>query len=254
MLFNFFKTSKECKHLHVPVDVEEAYCPDCGQLVKNKWYLVRCSCCNIKRIAHFEYDKIKPETKFCPNCGSTEFYIEEPSVVAIGKFDGFHCGHQRLLRMVKEQKEKGFVTVVFTFVPSPAAYFSKENVKELTTIEEKRSLFEKAEIDYLIEYPFYKEIADMEPERFIKDVLVKRIHAKCIVAGEDVSFGRHGAGNYQLLCDKSEECGYEVVIIEKVQYEGREVSSTYVREEVIKGNMDDVFLSVTGKNLKEDNV
>ena len=171
---------------------------------------------------------------------TTEFYIEEPSVVAIGKFDGFHCGHQRLLRMVKEQKEKGFVTVVFTFVPSPAAYFSKENVKELTTIEEKRSLFEKAEIDYWIEYPFYKEIADMEPERFIKDVLVKRIHAKCIVAGEDVSFGRHGAGNYQLLCDKSEECGYEVVIIEKVQYEGREVSSTYVREEVIKGNMERV--------------
>lgn len=77
MLLDFFKTAKECKHLHVPIDVEEAYCPDCGQLVKNKWYLVRCSCCNIKRKSHFEYDKIKPETKFCPNCGSTEFYIEE---------------------------------------------------------------------------------------------------------------------------------------------------------------------------------
>ena len=77
MLFNFFKTSKECKHLHVPVDVEEAYCPDCGQLVKNKWYLVRCSCCNIKRSAHTKYDEIVPDTKFCPNCGATDFYVEE---------------------------------------------------------------------------------------------------------------------------------------------------------------------------------
>ena len=169
---------------------------------------------------------------------TTEFYIEEPTAVAIGKFDGFHCGHQKLLHKMQEQKEKGLATVVFTFTPSPAVYFSKESFGELTTIEEKRKVFEKAGIDYLIEYPFDQKIANMEPETFIKEVLVNRIHAKCIVAGEDVSFGRRGAGNYQLLSKKAKDYQYDVVIIEKVQYEGREISSTFVREEVAKGNME----------------
>ena len=66
---------------------------------------------------------------------TTEFHIEEPTAVAIGKFDGFHCGHQKLLAKMQEQKEKGLATVVFTFSPSPAAYFSNETLKELTTIE-----------------------------------------------------------------------------------------------------------------------
>ena len=169
---------------------------------------------------------------------TTEFYIEEATAVAIGKFDGFHCGHQKLLQRMQEQKEKGLATVVFTFVPSPAAFFSKEPEKELTTIEEKRKIFENAGIDYLIEYPFYQEIADMEPNTYIEEVLVKRIHAKCIVAGEDVSFGRRGLGNYQMLEEKAQKFGYDVIIIDKVQYEGREVSSTYVREEVAKGKME----------------
>lgn len=172
---------------------------------------------------------------------TTEFYIEEATAVAIGKFDGFHCGHQKLLQRMQEQKKKGLATVVFTFVPSPAAFFSKEPEKELTTIEEKRKIFENAGIDYLIEYPFYQEIADMEPNTYIEEVLVKRIHAKCIVAGEDVSFGRRGLGNYQMLEEKSQKFGYDVIIIDKVQYEGREVSSTYVREEVARGKMELVY-------------
>lgn len=172
---------------------------------------------------------------------TTEFYIEEATAVAIGKFDGFHCGHQKLLQRMQEQKKKGLATVVFTFVPSPAAFFSKEPEKELTTIEEKRKIFENAGIDYLIEYPFYQETADMEPNTYIEEVLVKRIHAKCIVAGEDVSFGRRGLGNYQMLEEKSQKFGYDVIIIDKVQYEGREVSSTYVREEVARGKMELVY-------------
>lgn len=169
---------------------------------------------------------------------TTEFNITEDTVVAIGKFDGFHRGHQKLLNKLKEHKKKGLSTVVFTFVPSPAAFFSNEPVSELTTIEEKRKIFEKAEVDYLIEYPFYKEIADMEPEDYIRKVLVEQINAKCIVAGDDVSYGKHGKGDYQLLEKFSKECGYEVVIIEKVLWQNKEVSSTYVRDEVRNGNME----------------
>lgn len=169
---------------------------------------------------------------------TTEFYIEEETVVAIGKFDGFHRGHQKLLNVIQEQKTKGLAAVVFTFVPSPTAFFSKEVLRELTTIEEKRRIFEAAGVDYLIEYPFYQETADMEPETYIKEVLVDKLHAKCIVAGDDLSYGKRGAGDDKLLKEKAAEYGYEVIIIEKVLYENREVSSTYVREEVKQGNME----------------
>lgn len=169
---------------------------------------------------------------------TTEFYINEKTAVAIGKFDGFHRGHQKLLRMLREQREKGLKSVVFTFVPSPAAFFSKGEVQELSTVAEKRRIFENAGVDYLVEYPFYQEIADMKPQVFIKEVLAGRLNAKCIVAGEDVSYGCKGAGDYKLLQEQASEYGYGLALIDKVYYNGREVSSTYVREEVKNGNME----------------
>lgn len=169
---------------------------------------------------------------------TTEFNIGEGTAVAIGKFDGFHRGHQKLLANLRQQQEKGLKSVIFTFVPSPAAFFSGKTVRELSTVTEKRRIFEEAGVDYLIEYPFYQEIADMEPETYIREVLVSRIHAKCVVAGDDVSYGKHGTGDYKLLQKMASECGYCVLLIDKVSYKGREVSSSYVREEVNKGNME----------------
>lgn len=169
---------------------------------------------------------------------TTDFYIGEETAAAIGKFDGFHRGHQKLLGQLKRQQEKGLKSVVFTFVPSPAAFFGNGSVRELSTLEEKRRIFENAGIDYLIEYPFYQEIADMEPATYIKEVLVDRIHAKWVVAGEDVSYGKRGAGDYRLLQKLAPSYGYQVILIDKVLYKGQEVSSTYVRREVSEGNME----------------
>ena len=169
---------------------------------------------------------------------TTEFHIAEECAVAIGKFDGFHRGHQKLLDELHKKKQDGLATVVFTFFPSPAVFFGIELAGELTTIAEKRRIFEKAGVDYLIAYPFNQEIADMEPERYIKNVLINQLHAKCIVAGDDVSYGRHGSGDYRLLQKQSKVYGYQVIIIDKVLHNGREVSSSYVREEVKKGNME----------------
>lgn len=169
---------------------------------------------------------------------TTEFNISEKTAVAIGKFDGFHRGHQKLLRKLKEQKDNGLASVVFTFVPSPAAFFARQPMKDLMTVEEKRSIFRRIGVDYLIEYPFCQETADMEPFDYIKDVLVGRLNARCIVAGDDVSFGRNGAGGCGLLKEKASKYGYKVIVIDKVLYMEREISSTFVREEVKNGSME----------------
>ncbi len=77
MIINLFKTIKDCRHEKISSDVEKAYCPDCGMYVENKWYLARCSCCNIKRASYSSFNNIKPTSVYCPNCGTKEYYLEE---------------------------------------------------------------------------------------------------------------------------------------------------------------------------------
>ena len=170
--------------------------------------------------------------------GTTDFSIEEPSVVTIGKFDGLHVGHQKLLSLVCEKKKDGVKAVVFTFDVPPGAKLSGKGMDTLVTNEERCHMLEEQGIDYLIECPFVPEIMSMEPERFVEEVLVGRLKAKYIVAGTDCGFGHNRRGDYKLLQKLAPIYGYEVDIVEKVQYQGRDISSTYVREEIAKGNME----------------
>ena len=170
---------------------------------------------------------------------TTEFHIEEKSAVALGKFDGIHRGHEALLSHILKQKEKGLLSVVFTFHPSAATFFGKGEVGELTTRQEKRRYFEQLGVDILVEFPLNKETASISAEAFITHILKKNMNAAYIVAGEDVSFGYKGLGRRELLEQMAIPCGYRVEIIDKIYHKGREISSTYVREEVEKGHMEE---------------
>lgn len=169
---------------------------------------------------------------------TTAFELHSPSAVAIGKFDGIHRGHQSLLRHVLEQKDRGLQAVVFTFDPSPAAFFSGIDLPELTTKEEKRRIFAGLGIDVLIEYPLDPLTAATEPERFIEEILVGQMRTAYIAAGTDLSFGKEGKGDAKLLADLAGRFCYQVEIIEKICLEGVEISSSYVREVVKRGDME----------------
>lgn len=171
---------------------------------------------------------------------TTDFKILQPTAVAIGKFDGLHRGHRELLRQLLEAKKSGLVATIFTFDPPPEVLFGKRPAREITTKEEKRIIFEKMGVDILIEYPLNKQSASIEPEDFVKEVLVDKMHMSYLVAGYDLSFGYRGAGNAKLLKRLAPEYKFELNIIEKVCDEGREISSTYIREEVEKGAMEHV--------------
>lgn len=171
-------------------------------------------------------------------CDTTEFQISQKAAVAIGKFDGVHKGHMELLSHIIQMKEQKMAAVVFTFHPSAAVFFGQTKGAELTTREEKRQLFEKIGIDILVEFPLNKETAATSPEEFIEKILVQQMRAGYIAAGEDVSFGHKGLGNRQLLEQMAAKLDYRLDIINKVYENEREISSTYVREEVEKGNME----------------
>lgn len=178
---------------------------------------------------------------------TTEFQIEKRSAVALGKFDGIHKGHEALLSRILKQKEKGLLAVVFTFHPSASVFFGKEGQGELTTRMEKRSFFEKMGIDVLVEFPLNAVTAAITAEDFVTKILKRNMNAAYIAAGGDVSFGYRGMGRRELLEELSHKLDYQVEIIDKVYYKEREISSTYVREEVEKGNME-LVRQLLGRN------
>lgn len=181
---------------------------------------------------------MEPKLKIIAN--TTDFYLERETAVAIGKFDGVHIGHRRLLEEILEQKANGLAACVFTFDPTPAVLFGYSDGKELTTREEKRSLFQKMGVDVLIEFPLTYETAAIMPEQFVTDILMQRMKVKFVAAGTDLSFGNKGAGKAALLEELGRTNGFEVRTIEKISLGGMEVSSTYVRELVEAGRMQEV--------------
>ncbi len=73
-LFNF---KKKCTHDKVPLDTDIGYCPDCGELIENHWYITRCACCGVKQRTTIKNGEIVPDVEFCHNCGSRGYTVEE---------------------------------------------------------------------------------------------------------------------------------------------------------------------------------
>ena len=101
---------------------------------------------------------------------TVDFQLEEPTVVTLGKFDGRHRGHQKLLHTMEELKETlGYATAIFTFSTAPLSLVTGEAATVITTSEERRHNMEKMGIDYLVEYPFTDDVRKMDPSVFVKD-------------------------------------------------------------------------------------
>lgn len=166
-----------------------------------------------------------------------DFHIEQPTVITLGKFDGLHRGHERLMETIMEEGNlNGYKTVVFTFDIPPKKQIYDSSNQVITTNDEKYYIFSSTGVDYLIECPFTKEVMTMEPIAFI-EWIVQALNVKCFVLGEDFHFGYKRLGDYQLLKEYENKFGYKTIVLKKVQEDGRDISSSFVREELVKGNI-----------------
>ena len=168
---------------------------------------------------------------------TTDICLRIETAAAIGKFDGIHIGHRRLLEEILSRKKDGLAACVFTFDPPPSRFFGSPDGRELTTREEKRLLFERMGVDILIEFPLDRVTAATPPESFARDILAGQMNARFVAAGADLSFGAGGAGNAELLREMSTQLGFAFKTIDKVCLDGEEVSSTLVRAKVEQGEM-----------------
>jgi riboflavin kinase/FMN adenylyltransferase len=169
--------------------------------------------------------------------GTRDFQIQDRTAVTLGKFDGVHRGHQKLLSEVFRFREKGLKAAVFTFSTTPKTLMSGRLQTMITTNEERRKILESFGVDYLVEFPFNRETASMEPEAFVREVLVTRMHAGAIVTGPDFRFGHNRGGDIYLLRKLAPVYGFTAVTVPKLSDGTRDISSTYVREELAAGHI-----------------
>lgn len=168
----------------------------------------------------------------------SQLYIKDKTAVTLGKFDGLHRGHKLLLNQVLRKKEEGYRAAIFTFDMPPKNVLRGVQGQMILTNEERTALLKKYKVDILFECPFTKEIAGMEPEAFVAEILLNRMNAGYIVVGTDFRFGHERAGDIYLLDRLSRKYHFKLMVLAKEQYDGRDISSTYVREVLRKGNLE----------------
>jgi len=168
-----------------------------------------------------------------------QFSVKSP-VVTIGVFDGVHKGHAKLLNRLKEKaKANNGESVVITLWPHPRLFLGKDldNLRLINTLDEKKILMEKAQIDNLVVLPFNRELSQLSACEFTEQILVDKLHIQSLLIGYDHHFGRERKGGYDDLKSCSLQYDFELERIDAELVNGVKISSTKIREILLKGNI-----------------
>ena len=160
------------------------------------------------------------------------------TAVTLGKFDGLHRGHRKLVERIMEhvEREPDLKSVVCFFEMTEFKKMRHLDQKRLM-LNEERAIRLEGKVDYLIECPFLS-VKEMEAETFIEKILSGLFHARYIVVGENFRFGHDRRGDVAMLAKFQERYGYCLEVIPNEYYGERIVSSTYVKEVMKTGNID----------------
>jgi len=161
------------------------------------------------------------------------------SVLAIGNFDGIHLGHQAILRATVERAHAlNAVSTALTFDPSPRKVLRPETAPpRLSTNAQRMEWFNALGLEAVVVLPFTLDLARLSPNEFVEQILVRDLHVKAVLVGENFRFGHKQAGDVKLLSELGSKHGFDVVIIPPVVYRGEVVSSTIIRREVAEGDV-----------------
>ena len=152
--------------------------------------------------------------------------------VAMGNFDGVHLGHQSVINLARPHGPLG----ILTFEPHPREYFAPSAPAfRLMNAEARANRLAKLGVQHLYELPFTAELAALTPEAFAREVLAQGLGISHVVVGADFCFGKGRAGRAADLQALGKELGFGVTIADLVKAEGREISSTAIRQALSDG-------------------
>ena len=166
-----------------------------------------------------------------------------PSSLAVGVFDGLHLGHRAILeRALAHARERAARCVVVSFDPHPEVVLRPGGfryVAPLTPLQEKRERLLAMGVDELRVIPFTRELASLEPERFVRDYLVWPHQPCAMVVGADFALGRGRAGTVERLRTIGRDRGFEIEAVPLLEVDGSPVSSTRIRDLLSAGRVAD---------------
>ena len=163
------------------------------------------------------------------------------AVITIGTFDGVHLGHQQIIKLLTEEASAaGGETVIITFHPHPRKVVThgQADVKNINTLSEKVELLDRLGIDHLVVVAFNEVFANQSAQEYIENFLVKKFNPKTIIIGYDHRFGKNRSGDYHLLEELGKPFGYKVKEIPERVLNEIIISSTKIREALLKSDVD----------------
>lgn len=161
------------------------------------------------------------------------------AAVTIGTFDGLHLGHQALLGRLKDLgSQHQLPTVAVTFDRHPMETVAPQNVPPLLlTARNRAERIAWSGVNRVLVLRFDEELANMEAEDFVREILLERVRARHIVVGQNFRFGRRRAGGPSLLASMGPELGFSVDVLPPQVVDDQPVSSTSVRQCLLAGDV-----------------
>jgi riboflavin kinase / FMN adenylyltransferase len=163
--------------------------------------------------------------------------MSDSSVVVIGVFDGVHKGHQLLLNRAKEIAA-GRTIIALTFDPHPTTVFAPDHAPTLlTTLSDRVELLKIHNADQVAVMKFNEKFAALSPSEFVKDILVKQLHASTVIVGKNFTYGHKAAGSVETLIATGQELGF-TVDVQELKSDTEVISSSRIRALVVAGKVE----------------
>ena len=164
--------------------------------------------------------------------------VRHPLCVAVGVFDGFHLGHQAIVRALLHARRAGERTAVLTFAQHPMAFLRPGAVPpQIATLGERVNAFARAGVDEMFVLTFDERFASLAPEAFLDDVLGAALGARAMVVGANFRFGKQRVGDVASARAHLAAQAREAIGVPNALLDGERVSSTRVRAAIANGDL-----------------
>lgn len=173
-------------------------------------------------------------------------YENKKVLLALGNFDGLHLGHQKVLLSDKSEYD---VKIALMFSVHPQKVLTGAAPGELAAKEDLESIL--SDLGFVPEYLDFNEILNLTPEQFVDEIVVGKYNACALECGFNYRFGKGARGDTKLLSVLCAEREITLTVCDRVDFEGKPISSSRIRECLRKGDIQSAN-KMLGRNFSYD--
>ena len=167
----------------------------------------------------------------------------QPLHLAIGVFDGVHCGHRYLVNeAIKIAQSQHALAGALTFHPHPKQVLQLPDAPELIyPIQQRYWILRKLGCDYVFVKKFTDAWSQSSPKKFFDYLRRLFPNLSGLYVGEDFHFGHNREGDVNILdnlCKQSQMI--QLHVFRHLQYEGERICSTRIRRALYHGDLENV--------------